>query len=509
MTKSENQTTFSRAAFIGDFLHVFDEMPHRGTGTSFEPRAARIIAELSRERLTGHVETQPFAVDLSSGAWNVALHGTVLLVSLVVLWTGGLLVGKTWGVGRAPVDFGLLGLLPFPVVIACGVVSLAVLGSRFAAGISGWSLLSFLVPNGDSANIIASTLPRPKVEHLGLDPTEAWRRRFGECSAKRLIIFAAHYDSARCLRRGAEKGSTPKTLKAALKNGIGTLPTAALCVLILFLAAAAVLSWTGNAHLWLSRPWVVALVILFVLVSLAVEIVEAAMSLRSADLPFCAGYNDDLSGVAAIFELLAEVLPRKEQTDERGRIRCTNPALPLMRLDESELMAVFTGSEENGLRGAVEFTRSTLKPAIEHFGPDRVLLVNLDCVSGGSLRAASGEHTFVGLVRKGDPSFLEAARPHLQKPRNINGRDYCVGVAPDPLEACTDLTAFARARGLRAFSIVSRAEGGVEPRSYHSLSDGPQTLFDPQHQENLDTIVAVAEVLADLLAAADRGELDG
>ncbi|MBL8968420.1 MAG: hypothetical protein JNG85_15550, partial [Spirochaetaceae bacterium] len=68
---------FSRAAF-----ELFADMPHRGSGTHYEARAARMLGRLAGEALGGRVDLEPFAVDLSSGAWNVALHGSLLCVFL-------------------------------------------------------------------------------------------------------------------------------------------------------------------------------------------------------------------------------------------------------------------------------------------------------------------------------------------------------------------------------------------------------------------------------------------
>ncbi len=508
MATEEKVKVFERASFIKAFLKAFEEMPHRGAGTSFEPRSARILTELAGRRLAGSVEAQPFAIDLSSGAWNVAVHGVVLLGSLAFLWATGLFVGRAWSAGRNPVDFGPLGVLAWPVVAACLAVCLTVLGSRFCAGWRGWTLLSFLVPNADSTNVIVSTLPPADLDELRLEPETAWRRRFEKSRAERLVIFSAHYDSARCLSL-APRRRTPKFLRAAVKNGIGTLPTAAQFLLIAFFIVMTLLSWTGRAPRVLASPWATVAILAFVAAVMAATIAEAALSLRSANLPFCPGFNDNLSAVAAVFDVLAETMAKTAVTAE-DRIACPNPARPLAALSRrTAFMAVFTGSEENGLRGSIEFGRRILRAASRAFGLGRLLLVNLDSVSGGRLLAVNAEHTFAGFVRKGDRRFLEAARPILETQRVVDGHSYAIEVQDGPLEACTDLTGFARASfggRLRAFSISSKDKND-EPRDYHLPSDGPATLLgDPA---NVGTIVAVAEALKDILEAADKGLLDG
>ncbi len=499
---------FDHPAFIKDFLKAFEEMPHRGAGTSFEPRAARILTELARRRLTGNVEGQPFAIDLSSGAWNVALHGTLLLGSLLLLWVSGLVVKTAWSAGRCPVDFGPLGVLPWPVVAACLAACLALLASRFFAGWTGWSLLSFLVPNADSSNVIVSTLPPAETELLRMMPEAAWRQRFENSGAERLVIFAAHYDSARCLSL-APRDRTPKFLRAAVKNGIGTVPTIAHVAFIVFFAFMTFLSWTGRAQAVLASPWATVVILVLVAILVAAAAAEAFLSLRSANLPFCPGFNDNLSAVAAVFDLFAEAMPRAG-AGLSDRMAGPDRKRPLVKPAKTALMAVFPGSEENGLRGSIEFGRRILRPARECFGVERVLLVNLDSVSGGQLLAANAEHTFVGLVRKGDRRFLEAARRILETSRSVDGKAYAIEVQSRPLEACTDLTGFARGfRGkLRAFSISSKYKN-QEPRDYHLPSDGPETLLDPDEKENVGTIVAVASALRELLEAAGKGELDG
>jgi hypothetical protein len=510
MGARRNGAGFERAAFIKAFLEAFEEMPHRGSGTCFEPRAARMLAQLARRRLCGTVEAQRFAIDLSSGAWNVAVHGAVLVGSLLVLWIAGLLAGRAWGAGARPVDFGPLGVLPWPFVAACLTVCVAVLVSRFSAAWTGWTLLSFLVPNADSTNVIVSTLPAARTEQLRLKPRAAWRERFEEIKKKgavRLVILAAHYDSARCLSMGPRK-RTPKLLRAAIKSGIGTVPTIAYVLLIAFLAAMTVLSRTGSAPAVLASPWAAAAVVVLVVLLVAAAIVEMGLSLRSANLPFCPGYNDNLSAVAAVFDLLAEALPNTGAAAPQDHIAHLNPPPLSPRSGKTALMAVFTGSEENGLRGSIVFKRRVLRAARSCFGAGRLLLVNVESVSGGDLVAANAEHTFVGFVRRGDPRFLEAAKPVLEKPRIVGGESYPIEALDRPLEACTDLTGFAWRLGakLRAFSISSKYEND-QPRDYHLPSDGPETLFaDPK---NVATIVAVAGALGDLLEAADGGLLDG
>lgn len=532
-TKNESKPG-NLSSFVAAFIDSFAEMPHRGTGSSFEPRAARILAELSRDLLSARVDVQPFAVDLSSGAWNVALHGVLLLGGLAIFFVVGILARLAWGPGDGALPLAFLGPMPLPALVGSALLVLLLLGSRVAAGRFGWSILSFFVPNADSANVIVSNLPEDR--ELGLKgsdrrllATELWKRRFTASGADRLVILAAHYDTARAFDP-RDSGNSSAFLKWALKGGIGLLPTLAyLALLGLFLFS--IFGGLGETlPFGLGGVWWGIVSTLWLLIPLVVAGIEARISLHSANLPFNPGINDNLSGVTAVFATLAGLMPAKRPASFR-----LDEGLPSSLLGEAELgktlvMAVFTGSEENGLRGSLSFAREVLEPAYEIFEADGkrgVYLVNLDSVSGGRLIAASGERNFVGLLRSGDPAFLESARPYLERKREApplvppraswppERREYSFTVEPGPkgaLKACTDLTGFTldKLNGhIKAFTLVTRS-GDPElgqPRDYHSLSDGVETLYLDDEPGNFETIVATAEAVGELVGDLVRGKL--
>ncbi len=511
------------AGLLESFFRTFAEMPHRGSGTSFEPRAARQLSAMAGQGLHARTELQGFAVDFSSGAWNVAIHGVALIGLLLASWTGGLLAAAVWGLGGHSVDLGLLGRVPWPFTLAAFASCLVCLFSRIAAGVRGWNLVSFFVPNADSANVIISTLAPPGADQLRARQEDAWKSRFRESGKKRLLVLAAHYDSARCFPPMMGSAAPPRWLMEALKNGIGLLPTIAYLALAAVLGTALVLGladidpFDASVAAWVLRFLVLAAIVL----GIGTAGLEALISSRSADLPFNPGLNDNLSGVAVIFGALTRILPLDGTSG--------------LDLRDTVLMAVFTGSEENGLRGSSEFSRSVLAPAVGVFGADRVMLVNLDSVSGPGLIAAPSERTFSAGTRGGKLRFAEQAVELLSSPfiPAVLARaemsqaeiDACLtGPGPygcgirlekPPLAACTDLTGFCSGKGLnhvlKVFSLVSKVPGSgppPQPRDYHQRSDGLETLFLASEPENFGSVVMLAMGIEELVAKAEAGLFD-
>ena len=529
---------FQRKAF-----GLFAEMPHRGSGTHYEARAARMLSRLAAESLEAQVELEPFAVDLSSGAWNVALHGTLLCLVLALDWLAGLGLAAAYGPGARAAGLGFLGSVPLPFAAVALGATLLLLASRISAGKLGWGVFSFFVPNADSADIVVSDLPRlSDGDSLRLAPAERWKRRFEASGKKRLLILAAHYDSARCLPPSKGKGAPPDCLLAALKNGIGLIPTAAYLLLALSFGLSVLLAFLDPSGA-LSRGapgWIAAVLVLG---SFGVAAVEAFIAGKSVNLPFQQGYNDDLSGVVAALGAFRGLAPRDAPRAEPAAAASAGaasaaPAPAATTLADTALMAVLTGSEENGLRGASEFARRVLAPAVGVFGKERVLLVNLDSVSGGELVAAAGERDFTGATKSGDPDFARKAVDFLRGPRLQAARAaeslapkeieaslepagpgafaYRLRLEPEPLPACTDMTGFCSVGGLnrrlRAFTVVSREAGSgplPQPRDYHQPSDTFETLFLESEPANFGNVLALSLALADLAAEADKGSFDG
>ncbi len=118
------------AARLAAFFRLFASMPHRGSGTYLEARSARLLAESVERESSATDETESFAVDLSSGAFSVALHGVVLTLSTLLLWVAGLASAATRGAGPLPMRLGILGSVP--AAFAWAILALAL-------GLAAWA----------------------------------------------------------------------------------------------------------------------------------------------------------------------------------------------------------------------------------------------------------------------------------------------------------------------------------------------------------------------------------
>lgn len=566
--------------YVKAVLDAFADMPHRGSGTHYEARAARLLTRIAEASLKGKVESQPFAVDLSSGAWNVALHGSILCSILGLGWLAGLGISSAYGSGRGPVPMGFLGTVPWPVAVLCTVTVAVLIVSRWMAGRCGWAIFSFLLPNADSSNVIISTFAPPDKELLRAPLEKQWADRFEKAGKRRLFIISAHYDSARCLPPTNNPTSKWKSLLAALKNGIGIIPTIAYFLLLACFAASTVIAFLGGL------PGPVGGILGHVLAALAVlgfivACAEAVIAGLSVNKPFEQGYNDDLSGVAAALGAYFRLCPKSVPAAAKAREEDGGSATKIMSaigsaigtalggligsaegqapqaaiaggllpgdilpeaeeppLEKTGLIVLLTGSEENGLRGATEFRKVVLKAAKDHFDLADIHLVNVDSVSGGSIYAAATERNFMGARRGGDPGFAGRATglwatPLLTKAEAdshftedeekaillpvqggdgiVSGYGYAIQPQPDPVAACTDMTAFcskwAWNHHLPAFTLVSvgKDSGPIpQPRDYHQPSDTYETMFRPDEPGNFGTVLGLSLALADLVREIDK-----
>lgn len=503
--------------YLERFFRLFAEMPHRGSATPNESRAARLLTRRLEEDTAADVELQPFPVDTSSGAWGVAVHGLLLLFVTPGIWLAGLAAAWIAGLGPLPVQLGFLGRVPFPFAVTALTWCIALIASRFVEDKIGFHLGSFFVPNADSGNVIATSLPKldPTGGNLRMPDRNRWKGRFEAAKAdgqtKRIVVLMGHYDSARRL----PPGETPGILVPAVKGGMGLLPTVMYVLLAAALATACVLGALGQDDIAHSGAtgFIVALALTLAAVgALVVAAIEAGEAGHSAALPYVQGMNDNLSGAAAVYGALGSVLPLEGE-------RTLSP--------DTHVIAAFTGSEENGLRGASRFSRDVLRPAIETFGVEQVQLINLDSVSGGRLLVRPKERTFTGRRIGGVPSFADtfhrwARQVHLSAtdagnvltPQQIGsclvaapgGYGLELEYRPDPLPACTDLTGVwaglpsGKRRKLRGFSIVSRQtrvdDPLMRPRDYHLESDNADALFLDEEPENFGTVAALVPFLA-------------
>ncbi len=504
------------AQYLKDFLLSFAEMPHRGSATPNEPRAARLLTRRLEAETSTDVELQPFAVDISSGAWGIAVHGVLLVLGTLAAWIAGLLSAWSWGDGPWPAQLGYFGTVPFPFAAAALAWCIVMVGSRLYEDRTGFHIASFFVPNADSANVIASSLPR--LEQTGttlrMSDRDQWTKRFREAKdagTRRIVVLMGHYDSARWLP--FEK--PPKFLLAALKSGMGRLLTRMYLLLAVVLAIVCVLGALGLNGIVYSG-WIGIVVSIILMLSaataLAFAAAEGGMAACSASRPFVQGMNDNFSAVAALFGAMVRALPK-------GKARTLGSG--------TQVVAAFTGSEENGLRGASLFSKDVLTPAVEIFGPENVVLVNMDSVSGGKLYVQPREVNFSGREVGGRLAFAEefhawARGPHIlaadadlmltarQKSEClVQARSGAFGLRleydREALPACTDMTGVwaglprALRRQLRGFSIVSRVADGDDPigrpRDYHLPSDNVDTLLLDEEPANFGTVAALALTL--------------
>ncbi|MBN1243389.1 MAG: M28 family peptidase [Spirochaetales bacterium] len=526
--------TGGRAARALEAIHAvfgaLERLPDRASGTYHERRAARLLSELADARLNGaapggaspgdaspdgaarrfRLGHQGFAVDLSSGAMNVAAHGALLLALTVFPLLSGALRAAFGELGpESLARFGPLFALPASSLAFAAAGALLLFVARFLPGAFGWSIFSFLVPNLESGNVIVDDLPVvprvPVAETKGgtFDvEVRRWKDRFAAARAGaeetaphgRLVVLAAHYDSARALP-GDGFLTKRRFFAAILKTGFAVVPALAYfaCVLVLGFFALAALAPDSSLASWaVSWPgWAAIGLLAF---GLGFSGLEMAMAMKSSNLPYVQGYNDNLSGVAAALACLEDL--------------ASGPPLP----GNPAFMLALTGSEENGLHGSIAFARRTLRHAVAEFGAENVSVWNFESVSGARLRATCAERTFSGFVRSGDPEFAReyaASLPSAGAPAAGTAPLYAgaptldgtwampLEVCFEPMAACTDLTGFTAPRAFRkrlrilTFSAPERT-GMEKPRDYHRLED------DAENAEGYtDSIAAAALLVAD------------
>jgi hypothetical protein len=512
-------------SFLHDFFDLFRDIPNRASGEYLEAKSARIIRNICASSFEAETEIVPFAVDLSSGVWNVSLHGTILVLSVLIVILGGFATASIWGPGPFAAWFGPIGPIPLPSMFLGFLMCCIVLVSRFLCDHIGWSLFSFFIPSADSANIIVSNVPRVKIDPT-TDEKEEWKARLKAFNAKRFVAVVSHYDSARCL-----PGVKKFFLTPALKNGIGRIPTFACLAMglcFLFSALDALLNFK------LSHGLLGWLTLIVFAIGFCLTIIEAAAAGSSAHMPYCPGYNDNLSGGATALGTIALTLKPDETGHFPPRSKKIRSIFNGEGFTSTAFVCAFTGSEENGLHGGFGLAKTVIAAAEELYGAERVYIINLDTVSGSHLRVSSAERGFSGSKRGGDPEFARSVCEFLSGPvlpdkemhaiftheeRDIflhriqDGWGFTLEFAKGPLPSCTDMTALCRSRKLngkaKAFSITSPADPFHDPlgrpRDYHRLSDNYDTLMDPKTPENFGSTVVLSVAVSKLLLAIDAG----
>src|SRR3989339_651984 len=406
------------------------------------------------------------------------------------------------------VKFSFLGEVPsfFTVVsiFLCG----GIVFSRIISTYTGWSFFSFFIPNAESGNIICST------------------RREKEPAARKLVILTAHYDTGRCLPSfgGINVGSS--FLAKIVKNGLSLGPMIAACLITLTLCIHLIFGLHG--------AFSTILVILSLLAAVLI-LIETVISDISANMPFNPGYNDNLSGAAVLAGLMEIVCPAevkqhwtisstlKEKLSERGR---QGPVFP-----NTDFEFVFTGSEENGLMGAVEYRKQILQKHFDKYGKDNVYILNLDSISGKFIRFFNCEKDFAGMNRGGNDKFIAELETFI-KEKSFSGSEllkyfskeeikkYFIGEGANlklnlirsnvPIKACTDMSSLVSLfdKTINIVTLVSRETDDRDdigmPRDYHSLTDTYEKMVEENNGYNMTPVVFTVFALNSIVRYLDE-----
>ena len=495
---------------IKEFFGLFKELPDRASGTYPEQKTASMLRGFCPAIFDVRIKFMPFAVDLSSGSWNVCLHSYIFFLSSAGIFILGkvLLAFTSFPSPWQTVSFSFLGEVPaFFTVISiflCGGIVL----SRVISTYTGWSFFSFFIPNAESGNIICST------------------RKAEAAARKKLVILSAHYDSGRCLPSVGGKNVGSSLLAKIVKNGLSLGPMLAACLITLTLFIHLVFGLRGTFS--------VILVILSLLAVIFI-LVETVISNISANMPFNPGYNDNLSGGAILCGVMETVCPAEgkehwtvsssleEKLGGSGRQGVSFP--------NTDLEFVFTGSEENGLMGAVEDRKQALKKHLDTYGKDNVYIINLDSISGKFIKFFNREKDFAGMNRGGNDAFIAEAEtfikgksfsePELLKYFSTEeiGRyftketgSYKMNLirSTAPIQACTDMSSLVYLfdKTLNIITLVSRETDDKDdigmPRNYHSLTDTYEKMTEENNGFNLTPVFFTVFAINNLIKYLDE-----
>src|SRR5208337_3971138 len=131
---------------------------------------------------------------------------------------------------------------------------------------------------------------------------------------EKLVIFSAHYDSARCL---------PPTPKKSIINlvvmwGLSLVPSIGMKIVTVILWVIFISNKipgiipgfpAGN----LLPGLIEAMFLGLALIGIIVEIIELYESNKSANLPYNPGFNDNMSSVAALIGIMAALFIKKPE----------------------------------------------------------------------------------------------------------------------------------------------------------------------------------------------------
>ena len=516
MNKQNTIINKSVRNIIREFVDLFKDMPNRASGNYLEQKSAMCIKNFTESMFECRTVSNPFAVDLSSGSWNTALHSIVYFVLSAAIILVGLL--SRWLAGstdtRQMVELGFFGDIPIISLIACLTVCALITISRFTATFRGWSFFSFIVPNAESENIICLSRKDKK-------------------KRKNLIVFVAHYDSARSLPPFAKRKSGYKILTKLTKNGLALYPTIAMiafCLILIYFLIQVPIPVV---------PWVSIVLAIFALI---IILVEGFIGNHSANLPYNPGFNDNMSGTSVLIGLMSSILLKEKPlqpwyiSDKLFKQMPKAKGKDSGEFKNSDFAFVFTGSEENGLRGAVEFRKHEFTTMLKEYKEQNVYVINLDSVSGKKNKLYDREIDFAGRKRGGNKDFFNCCIKLIGKQEYIKAdlmkffSDKEIDVyfkksppnryipklygSDDPIPACTDMSALCRSgdKTLNIVTIVSRkineVTGILMPRDYHSLSDTYEKMVVRDNGKYMSPIYFLTFVLHYLAQQLDSRPSD-
>ncbi|OGF44925.1 MAG: hypothetical protein A2231_05880 [Candidatus Firestonebacteria bacterium RIFOXYA2_FULL_40_8] len=495
---------------VREFFGVFRELPDRASGTYPEQKTASMLRGFCPALFDVDVKFMPFAVDLSSGSWNVCLHSYMFFLSSAGIFVLGkiMLAYTSFPSPWQTVTFSFLGEAPaFFTIISiffCG----GIVASRILSTYTGWSFFSFFIPNAESGNVICST------------------RKEKEPAARKLVILTAHYDSGRCLPSVGGKNVGSSLLAKIVKNGLSLGPMLAACLITFTLFVHLVFGLRG--------AFSVILVILSLL-SVIFILVETVISNISANMPFNPGYNDNLSGAAVLAGCMETICPSPVKAHwtvtDALKDNLSGVERKSTAFSNTDFEFVFTGSEENGLMGAVEYRKKVLKQHLDAYGKDNVYIVNLDSISGKYIKFFNREKDFAGMNRGGNDKFIEKAETFING-KNFSEVELLKYFSPEeieryftkdnssykmnlirsvtPIQACTDMSSLVYLfdKTLNIITLVSRETNDKDdigmPRDYHSLTDTYEKMVEEDNGYNLTPVIFTVFAINNLLKYLDE-----
>ena len=437
-----------------DDLVALCRLPHRGTATAEEARAARWLAARLAE-IGYEVDVQPFT------APRHTLYLGPGLIGLALAALG--MLGARW---QGPA--GALGLLAAAAALALlplvGELVLWPRGSRLS--------LALLVPRGPSQNVVARLARK--------DGTAADAPR-----------------GAVALAAGDEPGPTPSTPGRA-PEGAGEVDAAARVPV----GSASPLHVVVTAHYdtqwgsWLFAPRILPGLKAFFLVGYAAFLaVPLLLVARAAGLAVSTPLAVAAAASAAVAAfLLVSWLGGRPVNGANDNGSGVAVALALARrwargpLPGIQLILAFTGAEETGMRGMAALLEH---PWFPRAAPGGIAVVNVDNVGAGRLHYLTAEGMLVP-VRYAPWLVTQARRLAQGLPAGL--------LTPGPRPLLPTDALVAAARGIPAITFLATGPGGRIPH-YHWHTDRLEHV-DRGHLAGVADLLW--QYLAQLATAADR-----